>query len=177
MFNMQTEQWIPIYGFEEFYEISNLGNIKSIANGNWRRKNGILVGTLDSMGYPHVILHGNGRIFTTTVHRLVAKAFIENPDNLPQINHKNAIKHDNRVENLEWCTCKQNQRHARAKQLQHVPKGSQTWNSKLTEEIVIEARRRYAAGGITYKDLAVEYGVANSVIAAAIKRIKWKHVI
>ena len=100
----QNETWKPVKGFEGLYEVSNLGRVRSLRNGI------ILKETRDSRGYSHVTLAKGKRIENTTrnVHRLVADAFIPNPQNLPQINHKNEIKWDNMAENLEWCTPRYN---------------------------------------------------------------------
>lgn len=92
------EIWKDIQGYEGLYQVSNLGNVKSL------RRNLILkLSKNRNNGYSQVSLHKNGVQTTLLVHRLVGMCFIKNPKNLPQINHKNEIKTDNRVENLEWC--------------------------------------------------------------------------
>lgn len=98
-----VEIWKDIPGYEGLYQASNTGKIKSL-NYNNTKKEKILKSKYDERGYLAIELRNKGKRFYTRVHRLVASAFLPNPDNLPQVNHKNEIKNDNRVENLEWCT-------------------------------------------------------------------------
>lgn len=88
--------WKDIENYEGLYQVNELGEIKS--------KRGILKPFTDKDGYLKVGLHKNGIHKQFFVHRLVAKAFISNPDNLPEINHKDENKSNNTVSNLEWCT-------------------------------------------------------------------------
>lgn len=105
------ETWRSIPNYEGIYEISNLGNIKSIdryeiqSNGIKRfRKGRILKLSLDKYGYNRVELNKNSISKLCLIHRLVAETFIPNPLNLPQVNHKDEDKTNNQVDNLEWCT-------------------------------------------------------------------------
>jgi hypothetical protein len=111
-----TEQWKPILGFEGFYEISSQGRVRSVDRIIHDRlrdrllKGKIIVAGLDSkhLGYKHCTLYKEGKAVTIKVHRLVAQAFIPNPNNYPIINHKDYNPSNNNVENLEWCTYKYN---------------------------------------------------------------------
>ena len=110
------EEWRPIEGYEGLYEVSNTGRVRSVDrydNRNYFRKGKVLSPGKDTVGYLFVILHCNGKSKEINVHRLVAKAFIENPDNLPQVNHKD--KTNNNVDNLEWCTAKYNNKYGSRK--------------------------------------------------------------
>lgn len=103
---MKKEIWKSINGFQKKYSISNTGKVMSI---NVKNKKSYLN---KATGYIVQSLIDNGKIKTCTVHRLMAKAFIPNPQNKPEVNHINGIKTDNRVENLEWVTRKENVLHS-----------------------------------------------------------------
>ena len=104
------EEWRPIKGYE-YYEVSNLGRVRSWINNKWKRRNTPKILSLHRLtkGYLGVSLSSAPNVSKTIkVHRLVAKTFIPNPDNLPMINHKDENKTNNCVSNLEWCTNKYN---------------------------------------------------------------------
>jgi hypothetical protein len=111
------EVWENIEGFEEIYQISNLGRVKSLErnvlcrSGFQKRKERILP-CIGSHGYHMVALYNNKKETCKTIHSLIAKAFIPNPDDFPCVNHINGINTDNRIENLEWCTYGENNKHA-----------------------------------------------------------------
>ena len=101
------EIWKDIEGYEGLYQVSNLGRVRSL-NYNHTGNPKLLKLSLVRSGYNQCQLWNGGCAKMVLVHRLVAEAFIPNPDDLPQVNHKNEIKADNRVVNLEWCTSKYN---------------------------------------------------------------------
>lgn len=101
------EIWKDIKGYEGLYQVSNLGRVKSLGN-NKTKKEKIMKPSVNKSGYLLICLSKNGYIKNYFLHRLVAQAFIQNPNNLAQVNHKNEIKDDNRPENLEWCDQKYN---------------------------------------------------------------------
>ena len=96
------EEWRAVPGYEGLYEVSNKGNVRNV------RRNTLLRLTKTNNGYIRVFLYKNGIKTNLSVHRLVAKTFLPNPDNLPIINHKDEDKTNNNVDNLEWCTAKYN---------------------------------------------------------------------
>lgn len=100
------EIWKEVKGFEGIYWVSNKGEIKSAPRRG--SKGGILQGKISHKGYREVTMRKDGKQYTLKVHRLVAEAFIPNPDDLPDVNHKDENKLNNCVDNLEWCTTEYN---------------------------------------------------------------------
>lgn len=137
-----------------------------------------LKNTINNHGYTVVSLNINGKRKQYRVHRLVAKAFISNPENKTQVNHINGIKTDNRVENLEWVTASENVQHAYATGLK-IGKGScgeKNYKSKLTEKDVLEIRLKYEKKEATQNELASIYGVSRWAIRKILNKENWKHV-
>ena len=105
------EIWKDIVGYEDLYQISNMGRVKSlerIARNNHKIKEKILTPNLNKGGYLRVHLRKDNYSYTPLIHRLVAQAFLPNPNNKPQIDHINTNKTDNRVCNLRWTTASEN---------------------------------------------------------------------
>ena len=98
-----SEKWLPVVGYEGLYEVSNKGNVRSLFRYKKQLKP-----SKGSNGYLSVELFKNKQGKRISIHRIVAIAFIPNPDNLPIVNHKDENKHNNCVENLEWVTSQEN---------------------------------------------------------------------
>jgi len=113
------EKWLPVVGYEDFYMVSSLGRVRLLERSGFR-KNGrffyvhskIKKPYLTKAGYYRLHMEKNKQSKHILVHRLVAEAFIPNPENKPHINHINGITTDNRVSNLEWCTPRENLIHS-----------------------------------------------------------------
>lgn len=161
---MSDEIWKPISGYEGIYEVSNFGRVRSCDrivtynNGVKHKYNGkVLRSSNNTHGYLNVTLCNNRGHKTATIHRLVATAFIPNPENKTTINHINEIKTDNRVENLEWMTVKENINHGthneRLAKTQGKPIQQFTRDGKIIAEFwsMHEADRKL---GITFKNIS-----------------------
>ena len=166
------EIWKDIAGFEGLYQVSNLGNVKRLISERVFEER--LIGrSIDRYGYVKRVLSKGGKSHCFTEHRLVAMSFIENPNNKATVNHKNGIKTDNTVENLEWLTSGENTRHAIETGLKDN-KGIKHNKCKLTEEQVLEIRK--IGYSKTRTSLSKKYGVSTSSILRIIKRENWKHL-
>ena len=121
------EIWKDIKGYEGLYQVSNLGNVKSLNYRNKGESRLLKLGILP-IGYPVVVLSKNGKHATKYVHRLVADAFIPNHDNKPLINHIDGCKTNNAVVNLEWVTARENVTHAHINGLADV---SKAWRASV----------------------------------------------
>lgn len=132
MENTQGEVWKSVVGYEGIYEVSNMGRVKSLTRVIINKgrpcclKEIILKTPVGNRGYPVVNLMGK----SATVHRMVANAFLPNPDNKPEVNHLDGSKTNNRVENLEWNTGTENQIHSYATGLRISAKLSDRYNAK-----------------------------------------------
>ncbi|MDB5240912.1 MAG: hypothetical protein JWP57_1537 [Spirosoma sp.] len=149
------ENWKWIAGHESSYEVSDQGRIMSHKQG----KPILLALSPDKQGYLHMGLYKEGRQRFFYVHRLVAAAFIENPDNKKEVNHKSGNKADNSIQNLEWATRTENYNHAL--EIGIMPKAL---HRKLPDESIKLIRAEYEKGQTTRRALAIRFGVNKEVI-------------
>jgi len=152
------EIWKDTKDYDGRYQVSTLGRVKSFCRSETK-----IVSQHKNHGYLRVILHKDG-LNRLRVHRLVALSFIPNPENKKEINHKNGIKTDNRVENLEWCTSSENKKHALYTGLNRVRFGQEASRAKLTNVQVLAIRGAIRSG---YKqmDIAKYFKITASVIS------------
>lgn len=175
-----VEEWKDILGYEGIYQVSNLGNIKSLYrtklmyNGRIAPVYEKILGTTKTQGrYKSVTLCKDNTRRTVTVHRLVACAFLYNDTSTDVINHKDGNTLNNNVTNLEYCTQSHNVSHSyilgNAIQL-----GSKNANSSLTENDVIQIRNLLKS--YTCKEIATQYNVSYYTISDIKRNRTWKHV-
>lgn len=139
------EVWKDIAGYEGLYQVSNHGRVRSLGHDTWHPGR-VLKPQLDGKGnYYMVCLHKNKALKHFLVHRLVAQAFIPNPDNLPCVNHKDEIKTNNHADNLEFCTISYNARYGMASRNQ------------------LDARKK--SGGVSAEKAVLQYDMDGNLIA------------
>lgn len=169
------ETFLPIIGYEGIYAVSNLGNVKSLTrpashpfkkfiNGRILKLNFVT-----KKGYLGVDLYKEGVRKSKRVHILVATAFIPNIENKPEVNHKNAIKTDNRVENLEWATSLENQLHSIQNGLRPEFSGEKNGRAKLNKSDVINIR----SSDKSLLELSELYNISKSHIYKILKYKTW----
>ena len=168
---MEKEIYKGITGFPN-YLVSNLGKVKN------KHSNKLLKPYL-TRGYPRVSLYdANGKRYCKLLHRLVAEAFIPNPDNLPVVNHISGIKTDARVSNLEWVSHSENLCHAFSTQLRPRTntKGSKNGFAKLCEVEAKEIKQHAISGRLTQKQIAALYNVSQSAVKDIKSGRRWGHI-
>lgn len=181
---IEIYKWVQ--GYEGLYKVSNLGNVKTF---NWRnaKKEAILKPATNKNGYLQVALQKDGKLKSFKVHRLVAQSFLLNLENKPQVNHKDCNKKNNRVDNLEWCTPKENTTHAikmgvfvfqsSEKSInKYIKRGELNGGALLTDAKVKEIRSKFIPRKYTRKMLASEYNVKESTIKDVLSYKSWKHI-
>jgi len=163
-------RWEDVYQYPN-YQVSTSGRVISFARGEGR----LLKPCLDGKGYPRVVLYNDQGRKTVFIHRLVAGAFITNPDNLRDVNHKDSVRTNNNVTNLEWVSQADNVKHAfeagRMAHGEHVP------TSKLKAHQAVAIHRAYHDYGLTQRLAAAIADVDATTVANICKGRTWKKEI
>lgn len=180
---LYIEQWKPIKGYEDYYEISDFGRVKSLAR-EWfvgerfgKRVKGVTIakGGLNN-GYVTHRLSIDGGMKSVMAHRLVAMHFISNPESYPIINHLNSIRYDNFFKNLEWITYQGNAKHGYKYGNMKGRKGESHPLSKYTEREIRLMRQLYADGKYSQREIAKMFGDHQQNISRIVLKQRWKHI-
>ena len=180
---MTEEKWVPVVGYESFYEVSNLGRVRSkdrtIVNNiaTFTQQGRILKTSTTRNGYhKYVLTCENKKQKTLLAHRVVAQAWISNPLNKKNVNHINGIKTDNRVSNLEWSTDSENVRHALSTGLINVRKGEQVYFSKFTNAQALYIKTAFTVGDLSIRELSDMFELPYRTVADIARNRTWKHI-
>jgi hypothetical protein len=172
------EIWKDIEGYKNYYQVSNTGKIKSLSKkvkakaGFFRfTKERILKPGITDEGYNIVVLSVKNKRKTIQLHRIVATAFINNEENKPNVNHKDGIKTNNIVSNLEWSTQQENVNHS-IKVLNNSYTGEANPTSKLKNKDVLVIKN----SNLTGVELAKIYNVSGQTISYIKNNKRWKHI-
>jgi hypothetical protein len=174
---MSKEIWKDVNGYEGYYQVSNIGNVRSLDRPSTSPVNKIELGTQlkpsIKRGYSCVVLQKDGERKHTSIHRIVAQAFICNRENKPQVNHINGVKSDNRAKNLEWATSSENIQHAYKTGLSISRTGQRHHFSKLKKEDIPLIRSLF--GSLSSKVIGARFGVSRGCIDSIKYGITWNH--
>lgn len=167
--------WIDLKGYEGIYQFNESGEVRSVDRVDIRGRNlkgKVLSRYLTSRGYPAVCIYKDGKSTTKEIHRIIAEHFIPNPDNKPEVNHKDGNKLNHCISNLEWVTTRENLLHARATGLFIPAKGERQGNSKLTKDNVLSIR----ADTRTHREIAADFGIVRQSVSDIKLRKSWRHI-
>lgn len=179
-----NEEFRPIEKYENLYEISNYGRIKSLGiyhgkTNNYFYKPHIIKSNKTREGYLIVCLTNYGDRKYFSIHRLVAIAFINNPNNYKEVNHKDSNRTNNMVTNLEWCTrsynCKYSYSHNNRKHIDVHLKGENNPNSRFTNNDIkdmIKLRNK----GLKFREIAEKYNTTADYVSQIYNKKIWKHI-
>lgn len=165
------ELWKDIEGYEGLYQVSNLGRIKSILFRNnicTKEREKIINAETNKRNRQYISLYKNGKRKNIAVHRLVAKAFIPNPNNLPQVNHIDGNPKNNNIKNLEWCSASYNMKHAYINNLSKLKE----YNKKNSKAIIRNDGKKYNNSYDASKELMVSVCSIRDVLKGRIKSCK-----
>jgi hypothetical protein len=165
------EIWKPILGFEGFYECSSFGNFRSVRGGKGTRFHKPIKTWQSDRGYARIELRVNRKRHKVFAHRLIAKTFFGDSD--LTVNHKNGIRHDNRIENLEFLSSGDNTRHAA--RITGRNQGEKHGRAKLNNADA-KAIRIQRESGQRVADIAKQYGVARSTISMLLTGKNWSSI-
>ena len=175
------EIWKSIEGFEGRYEVSTYGRIKSLARTHPRRR-GLIKEIILKFGfsggrqggrYPTVMLTNRPKVKHLMIHRIVATAFIPNHENKREVNHKDGDKLNNHYDNLEWCTRKENTKHASTARL--LWDNGIHFNAKLNLKTVFKIKRELSKGK-RQCDIAKKYNLSSELVHSIKCGRSWKHI-
>lgn len=177
----QVEFWRPIAGWPA-YDVSSFGNVRSYwKQGSDGRTFWMKIGDTprllkehyDKRGYPRVILQHKRKLRVVPIHRLVAQAFLPNPENKPQVNHLSAYRKNNWLPNIEWATRKRNIQHAFENGLNNPRRGEDNNMASLTEEIVWDIRANMPLKRGDGVRLAEKHGVSKHAVYGVVWGRTW----
>lgn len=163
-------EWRDVVGYEAYFSVSDEGHVYS------KRSHKLITLTVSRTGYYTFVTRFNGRSGKCKcfkVHRLVADAFIDNPEDKPMVNHKDGNKLNNHRSNLEWNTASENIRHAYDTGLSKGLSGDDNKNSKISSKIAKEIREKYSKGNFTQRFLASQYKVGKTTIQNILDGSRW----
>ena len=163
-----SEIWKPVKGYEGLYEVSNKARVRSLRLDKVLRQN------RNSNGYMLVGVSLNGKGKKKRVHRLVAEAFLDNPEEYKIVHHKDGDKENNLPENLEWTTSSRNNKLAIDDGLRTPARGVRNGKIKLTYEQAEEIRYLYRTTEMSQRDLGKLYGVVHSTIGTIVRDVTYQ---